>query len=499
MMKTPLKEGHASTLDFIRDSSTENISHSFHYPANKKRSIQYSGLKNMSSTSYLNYEKFEAKQKKLRTKSFIGNYEKESQSKKRSVCNKPRVSKHARHRSDGCHLPLSKASYLKYIKNPNKQLKISKSRPRGDSKADSYDESDDSNLISSVQVVASKQPKYFGKKKTSCMGDMRTIMTGKSTSITLLKKRKTVHHTDVPNSPVLSSTDSFRRPSKSKTKHKKQLSKHSGIKSEKSFGILANKFGEFSKDSIFKRRKRTMIARFGKKYTSLTKPNSPKHNKSQKSKITHGNYTRQVSSHRISTIGEDNEDPEIENIKVQQATGVGDETHAQVPSQFNVKKSFLHDRNLAEAEDLSPILAKSNFGNYKEAQLKPQICKSSVFNPHTQKKLNFEKIVELSKGHDYNKTEFIIPKHIGRKISGDKDSLSKYLKDNVNVQSHTIHINELLNTGSKDSSVTYHKKSPSISTVSSLTRPKRHKRVKSHHMINVGFKTVRNLFHIKLT
>lgn len=167
MMKTPLKEGHASTIDFIRENSIENISHSFHYPANKKKSIQYSGLKNMSSTSYLNYEKFEAKQKKLRTKSFIGNYEKESQSKKRSVGNKPRVTKHVRHRSDGCHLPLSKASYLKYIKNPNKQSKYSKSRPRVDSKAESFEGSDDSNLISSVQVINAKQPTYFGKKKSS--------------------------------------------------------------------------------------------------------------------------------------------------------------------------------------------------------------------------------------------------------------------------------------------------------------------------------------------
>lgn len=117
--------------------------------------------------------------------------------------------------------------------------------------------------------------------------------------------------------------------------------------------------------------------------------------------------------------------------------------------------------------------------------------KSKLNKPGTQalsnkSRLDFDKIIEISKGADYKKTEFIIPKNIGRKVSEDSNTLKKYLKDNSNVQSHTIHISELLNSGSKESLGSSLQKSPPISNISSINRLKGHKRVKSHHLINVS-------------
>lgn len=249
------------------------------------------------------------------------------------------------------------------------------------------------------------------------------------------------------------------------------MTKLHGLSSEKSFNLPSGKNGD-SKTSIFKRKKKTMIARYNKKNSSI-KLESPKNGKLIRRKQKKGNLTRPISPNRnINTVvyasGKTSKVRSHKNL-----TGVGDETQAQVPSEMNVKRSFIDNRKDTDA-------SKSTF------TIQSKLSNSSIFNPTSHKRLDFEKIMELAKGTDMKKTEFIIPKHLGRKISEDQNTLNKYLKDAPNVQSHTIHIDELLNSGSKDSFSFSGVKATNISNMTSIKSLQSHKRVKSHHLISVS-------------
>lgn len=134
-------------------------------------------------------------------------------------------------------------------------------------------------------------------------------------------------------------------------------------------------------------------------------------------------------------------------------------------------------------EDLIETKAqsKSNFGIYKEANLKSKEYSGNSSLQSTHKQVDFDKIISSNK-----KTEFIIPKNLGREVTEDKDTLSKYLKDTSTIQSHTIHISELLNSSSKGQS-SYSNKSQALGYSSGkINNIIGHKRVKSHHLINVS-------------
>lgn len=113
-----------------------------------------------------------------------------------------------------------------------------------------------------MQIFHSKRPTYFSKKKLSCLSDLNNSQFKKSTSITYLKKKKINNLTDARNSPVMSSTESLVHRSKSKPKHKRHLTKVSGLGTEKSFSVLAPQQLDSNKGSLFKRKKKTMIARY---------------------------------------------------------------------------------------------------------------------------------------------------------------------------------------------------------------------------------------------
>lgn len=89
---------------------------------------------------------------------------------------------------------------------------------------------------------------------------------------------------------------------------------------------------------------------------------------------------------------------------------------------------------------------KNSYSKLKNSNIKSKFYKHIPTTKSTDRKLDFEKFSDLNKT-DFKKTEFIIPKNLSRKNSEEKDTLSKYLRDNANVQSCTIHINELLNSG----------------------------------------------------
>lgn len=148
---------------------------------------------------------------------------------------------------------------------------------------------------------------------------------------------------------------------------------------------------------------------------------------------------------------------------------------------LQLNKSLLTNRKLVEDQVDSKIQSKSNFGIYKEANLKSKKIYGGNSLQNTQKQVDFEKIISSNK-----KTEFIIPKNLGREVTEDKDTLSKYLKDTSTVQSHTIHISELLNSSSKGQSSSYSNKSHGTGSSSGQVNSViGHKRVKSHHLINV--------------
>ena len=128
---------------------------------------------------------------------------------------------------------------------------------------------------------------------------------------------------------------------------------------------------------------------------------------------------------------------------------------------------------------------KSNYRMYKDSNLKSKLKKNKSANESSEKKLINDKLANFSKMSEYRKTEFIIPKNLSKKTTEYKDNLSRYLKDNPNVQSHTIHINELLNSTRKKVPKTFNK-GFSVSTGTSLSRIKGHKRVKSNHTIHVS-------------
>ena len=96
---------------------------------------------------------------------------------------------HTRHRSDGYNIPLTYSSnYSKYIRNPKKKNKSkskSKSRKRGNSRGDS----EESNLISSVQVFNTNKNNYFSKKKLSSISEVNKTLGKRSPSITMMKKK----------------------------------------------------------------------------------------------------------------------------------------------------------------------------------------------------------------------------------------------------------------------------------------------------------------------
>ena len=118
----------------------------------------------------------------------------------------------------------------------------------------------------------------------------------------------------------------------------------------------------------------------------------------------------------------------------------------------------------------------------------------------------------------------MIPQNIKRDVSSDKELLSKYLNENSSIASkyssiyskvnqnsvknHTIHISELMNsasdnkrTSSKESTksdLKYKCKNYIISyCIAKISFPKskskHHKRVKSHHMINVSNFLIKSL------
>lgn len=105
--------------------------------------------------------------------------------------------------------------------------------------------------------------------------------------------------------------------------------------------------------------------------------------------------------------------------------------------------------------------SKSNFGIYKDLNLKSKFGSQTIEYPFvekqgfTQKHIDFGKVISgplerKNKKMLIKNPEFVIPKDVKRQSSEDRDLLSKYLKDNSAVQSHTIHISELMNTSSKN-------------------------------------------------
>jgi hypothetical protein len=135
----------------------------------------------------------------------------------------------------------------------------SKSKNRADSRADS----DESNLISSIQIFNSKRPSYFDKK-FSYVSDVNKTISKRSPSITIFKKKRIGKNTAGNNSPVLSSTDSQQKKSKRNLKHKRHLamSKLLGSTSDNIVNLLTDKNANASKKNILKRKKKSMISKY---------------------------------------------------------------------------------------------------------------------------------------------------------------------------------------------------------------------------------------------
>lgn len=470
MMKTPIHHNSEYTLDYKRESSLDNASNSFHYPSTNKRMMTYKGIS--SSKNDLKPVKMNFINKSQKT-SFIEDYQNEMKDKTSPNDEPSRLTKHTRHRSDGYKVPTNYTSnYSKYIKNPKKTGKSSKNKQR----AGSRDDSEDSNLISSVHILNSKRPSYFGKK-FSYVSEVNKTVSKRSPSITILKKRRIGKNTAGNNSPVLSSTESLHKKSKSKPKHRRHLTKLSGFASEKNITFQYDR--NASKAIVFKRKKKPIVSSYKKGY-SYSKPVSP-HSRMAKSKSKTGNMTKQVSTRRTSINAED---LMIIEPKRKSNIMVSDETIAQIPSEMNVKRSFCDNRQLKDVQSNSG--SKSNVDLYKDIHSKHNATKSELIGVGSQKKVDFSKLIDSSKSQAFKNTQFIIPMNLSRKQSIEKDNLTKYLKESHNVQSHSIHISELLNHSGKSAFPASFKKSPPISAVSSITRPEGHKRVKSHYLINVS-------------
>jgi hypothetical protein len=389
------------------------------------------------------------------------------------------LNRHTRHRSDGFKIPTNyTTNYSKYIKNPKKTGK-SKSKNRADSRTGS----DDSNLINSIQIFNSRRPSYFDKK-FSYVSDVNKTISKRSPSITIFKKKRIGKNTGGNNSPILSSTDSLQKKPNRNTKHKRHLtmSKLLASTSDNIGTVLTDKNANSSKVNILKRKKKSMISKYIKKTKSYSKPVSP-HIRMVKSKSKNGNMTKQVSTRRTSI---NTDDLVIYEPKGSKSNTVSEETIAQVPFEMSVKRSFCDDRHNKNTHTQSDTGSKSNFSIFKEAQFKHNASKPRFVGAGHQKQLDFSRLPESSKGQPFKNTQFIIPQNLSRKKSIEKDNLSKFLKENHSVQSHSIHISELLYHPSNKPSQALFKKSPLITSLSSISRPGRHKRVKSHNFINVS-------------
>lgn len=177
----------------------------------------------MSSTSELKREVLTRPRSKNRTKSFVGSIDNDQYMKNCDSNTQQRATVHARHRSDGCNIPLSSNSnhYAKYLKHQNE-----KSKTISNVHNEMYNDSIDSNIISAIKVFNSKRPTCFGTKKYSLISDSCGVVSKRSPSIKFLKKKKVMPNTDAPNSPILSSSDSIIK-EQSQTFHQKHIYKMS--------------------------------------------------------------------------------------------------------------------------------------------------------------------------------------------------------------------------------------------------------------------------------
>lgn len=261
---------------------------SIQFPIGKKKITKYAKFKHLTnSASDLKASRKASKSRKSRTKSFVDQAEEMIREADKSKDTSPdihKMSKHMRRWSDGSNNPSNpQNNYAKYIKNPGKSKKNSKSKSRFDSQYDT----EETQMISSVQVFNPKSKKWFGKKY-SWVSDSVGIFSKRSPSITYLKKKKWV------NSPIIRSTESLTKQSKSKPKHRKKLTQLYGMNSKNQFGSIRGD------DSMSY--KLIPDSKSGLK-TRITK--NSKYMRSKKKYLKVGNFTRQVSARRISTISED--------------------------------------------------------------------------------------------------------------------------------------------------------------------------------------------------
>jgi hypothetical protein len=196
-----------------------------------------------------------------------------------------------------------------------------------------------------------------------------------------------------------------------------------------------------------------------------------------------------LTSRRVSQIEDTNllQDPEIQSKRKKKNVKVGKEWMAQKPSEFNAKKSFLGTRRINESVKTTTAHPSSKIVHFKASQPRQKSLKRGITNQSTHKYSYSCNLDELSNDDNINQTEFIIPKHLNRKQLNTSENVLKYPKDNPKVQSHTIHISELQSTKKKNPSLYLYNHSQKSSAKSSVTRPKGHKRVKSHQFINVRY------------
>ncbi|CAI2382573.1 unnamed protein product [Moneuplotes crassus] len=461
LMKKSFRDGQPSTIDFKRVTSLKDCEQ------------KYNRLELKSSYP---------KGKDLKTKSFIDNIDNKSAAKKN--LGYKNIKKHVRHKSDGYNIPLTYSSnFTKYIRHP-KRSKV-KSNKRSGSRADS----ENSNIVTSVQILHPNKTKLLGKKDTS-IGDFNKTASKRSPSITMLKKKKVISKTHAHNSPLLRSSESLHFRSKSKSKLNKKVSQITTAHGDRTLESLSNNHPKTIKSGVFKARKKAMIAKFCKKNFPSSKNSSPKSSKlwshSKSEKPTTKKRIKKMVSSRGTSIN-DRETPPFNNKDFKKplikkmnkhnkiSAFIGHETQAQAPSQFNASKLLGQDKKpmqifmMPGSERHTCSTAKSNYVKFRDTKLKSKLIKHMPANRSTDLKLQLDKGIERPRGQEYKKTKFIIPKNLSRETSEEKETLSKYLKENPNVQSCTIHINELLNSGiyKKPRST---QKSMSISKESSLSR-----------------------------
>ena len=102
---------------------------------------------------------------------------------------------------------------------------------------------EDSNLVSSVQILNSYKHNLFHKKKISCISEVNKTVAKRSPSITMMKKKKVVSNTNANNSPMARSTESLRLRPKSKQK----ISKIEKLTNNNTIDILASKYSKNGK------------------------------------------------------------------------------------------------------------------------------------------------------------------------------------------------------------------------------------------------------------